>query len=145
MSKRINYQVLHKHSSYSTAELASLLKVSRHTIHYWVHNCGLKPLNPAEHGWIFSGENAIIFLIQKRRRFRVKIKDSEIYCLSCRIGKKINENSIDLEYTGKKMGLKDAVQIIIHGLCVTCGHKCRRLSSSNRIDEFLSNYPVYSE
>ena len=145
MSKKINYQVLHKHSSYSTAELASLLKVTRHAIHYWVHHLGLKPLNPTEHVWIFSGETVIIFLKEKRIRFKKKINDDEIYCLSCRIGKRVTVESIKLEYTGKKVGINDAEQIIIHGLCVTCGHKCRRFSSSNRRDEFLSHYPGYSK
>ena len=143
MAKKIVYQVLHKHSFYTSTELASILKISRHTVHYWVKNCGLKPLNPTEHCWIFDGEVLKAFLKAKLQRFKVKIKDGEIYCLSCRIGKKINENSIELEYTGKKMGLQEAVQIIIHGLCVTCGHKCLRLSSSNRIDEFLKHYPNY--
>lgn len=145
MSKKINYQVLHKHSNYTTAELASLLKLTRHAIHYWVHHLGLKPLNPTEHVWIFGGETVIIFLKEKRIRFKKKINDDEIYCLSCRIGKKVIENSIELEHTDEKMGLHGAVQIIIHGLCVTCGNKCRRLSSSNRIDEFLSHYPGYSK
>lgn len=143
MAKKINYQVLFKNSSYSSTELASILKISRHTVHYWVHNCGLKPINPTEHGWIFDGEALKKFLKEKLRRFKVKIKDGEMYCLSCRFGKKINENSIELKYTGKKIGLQEAVQIIIHGLCVTCGNKCRRLSSSNRIDEFLRHYPNY--
>lgn len=145
MAKRINYQVLFKNSSYTSTELASILKISRHTVHYWVKQCGLKPLNPTEHCWIFDGEVLKAFLKAKLKRFKVKIKENEIYCLSCRLGMEVIEDSIKLEYTGKKVGNNDVEQIIIHGICVTCGHECRRLSSSNRIDEFLKHYPNYSK
>ena len=145
MSKNINYQVLHKHSSYTTAELASLLNVTRHAIHYWVHHLGLKPINPGDHKWIFDGEVMKSFLKAKLKRFKVKLKDDELYCLSCRIGRRGIEESIDLEYTGKKVGANFVDQINIHGVCVTCGHKCRRLTTSNRIGEFLKHYPGYTE
>ena len=145
MAKKIVYQVLHKHSFYTSTELASILKISRHTVHYWVKNCGLKPLNPTEHCWIFDGEVLKAFLKAKLKRFKVRINDYELYCLSCRIGKRVTEESIELEYTGKKVGNNDADQIIILGICVTCGHKCRRLTTSNRIDEFLIHYPQSAE
>ena len=145
MSKKINYQVLHKHSSYTTAELASLLNVTRHAIHYWVHHLGLKPINPGDHKWIFDGGVMKSFLKAKLKRSKVKLNDDEMYCLSCRIGKRVTEESIELEYTGKKVGNNDADQIIILGICVTCGHKCRRLTTSNRIDEFLIHYPQSAE
>lgn len=145
MSKNINYQVLHKHSSYTTAELASLLNVTRHAIHYWVHRLGLKPINPDDHKWIFDGGVMKSFLKAKLKRSKVRLEDDEMYCLSCRLGRRVHTNSIEIKYTGKKIGINDAEQIIIYGLCVTCGHKCRRLSSSNRINEFLSLYPNYSK
>lgn len=145
MSKKTNYQILNQHSTYTSTELAKILKRSRHTVHYWVKYGTLTPLNPEEHTWLFSGADVKKYFKERNMKSKVILKIDQVYCLSCRLGMRVRTDSLVIKFTGKKIGKSGAEQIIIYGLCVTCGHKCRKLSSSNRIDEFLSNYPGYSK
>ena len=139
MGKRINYQKLRWHFYYKTIELASALGVCRSAVKYWVHH-GLEPINRGSHGWIFFGKDVIEYFKARNKKFH--IGEGEVNCLSCRKGRTVEPNSIELVVSGDKLGSNKIAQIFIKGICETCGSNGVRLSSENKVEEFLSNYPT---
>lgn len=139
MGKRINYQKLRWHIYYKTIELASALGVCRSAVKYWVHH-GLEPINRGSHGWIFFGKDVIEYF--KARNKKYHLGEGEVNCLSCRKGRMVESNSIELVISGNKLGSEKVIQILIKGICVICGSNGVRLASENTIEKFLTNYPT---
>ena len=139
MGKRINYQKLRWHIYYKTIELASALGVCRSAVKYWVHH-GLKPINRGSHGWIFFGKDVIEYFKARNKKFH--IGEGEVNCFSCRKGRIVEPNSIELVVSGDKLGSENVIQILIKGICEICGSKGVRLASENTIEKFLTYYPT---
>lgn len=145
MPKKYNYQKIRQDGLYTIKKICKVLGVSKSGAKYWVHNCGLEPIDINDRPWLFEGHIVKEFLKKKKDQFKVKLKQGECYCLSCRKGIRVLTESITIEYTGKTLGKNDVAQIIIKGICEVCGGVATRLSSENRKGEFLVYYSDYQE
>ena len=139
MGKKINYQKLRWHYYYKTIELASALGVCRSAVKYWACH-GLEPINRGSHSWIFFGKDVIEYF--KARNKKYHIGEGEVNCFSCRKGRIVEPNSIELVVSVDKLGSENIAQILIKGNCEICGSKGVRLSSENKIKKFLPHYPT---
>ena len=120
----------------------SILGVSKSTVQNWVRS-GLKSIKSANKGPYFFGMDVKEFHKQMRRNAKMPTEKGEIRCFSCKQGRKLISNSIELIDTGKILGNKGTHKIQIKGLCCECGKKCNSYSSSEKIGEFISHYPDY--
>lgn len=145
MPKIFNYQKIRQDSIYTVNRIHEELGPSKSTVKYWVHENGLQPIDIDDSPWLFEGTVLKEFLKKKKDKFKVKLKPGECYCLSCRKGARILTKSIQLVYTGKKLGNAGVAQIIIKGKCKKCGKTAIRLSSENKVDEFLAHYPNFNK
>lgn len=145
MAKKFNYQSVRKDAIYTVNRIYEELGPSKSTVKYWVHNNGLEPIDINDRPWLFKGHVLKEFLKKKMNKFKCKLKEDECYCLSCRKGVRVLTESIQLVYTGKLLGNAGVAQIIIKGICEECGKTAIRLSSENRIEEFLAHYPDYQK
>lgn len=118
---------------------------SKSTVQYWVHNNGLEPIDINDRPWLFYGYVLKEFLKKKKDKFKCKLKEDECYCCSCRKGVRILSQSIQLFNTGKKLGTGSVSQILIKGICAECGKTATRLTSANKVDDFLKYYPDYKK
>ena len=85
------------------------------------------------------------FLKKRRAKSKLKTGKGEAPCFSCKKGRKLTTSSIELKETGKILGNKGTTQILIKGICKTCGANCRKFSSSNKVGEFLLHYPDFQK
>lgn len=145
MAKIYNYQKVRKDAIYNIKMICDEIGPSKSTVKYWAHNNGLEPIDINDRPWLFEGHVLKEFLKIKKDKFKVKLKPGEFYCLSCRKGVRVLAESIILEYTGKKLGKGGVAQILIRGVCSECGKNATRLTSYNRVDEFLKFYPEYKK
>lgn len=134
--------MIQKHRYYTTKELADVFGYHRSAIKYWI-KIGLKPINPDERKFLFYGADIIIFLKEKKMQYKVKLRQDECYCASCKKGRRIESGTLTLEYTEIKLGKGNVKQVIIRGKCAKCWHMVVRLSSTARIDKFLKYYPEF--
>lgn len=142
MSKNINYQLLRNYFYYNVHELAAILGISRTTVRNWVPR-GLTVIRSEKNGWYFFGNDVKKFHKEEKRKSKVKSPIGGVRCGSCKRITKFNTSTIRLIETGKYFGNGRNKQIFIKGNCRICGSRCVSFSSSNKVGEFLSQYPKY--
>lgn len=144
MYRRVKYQLLRNYFYYNTKELVSILGISKSTVQNWVRS-GLTSIKSCNKGPYFFGRDIKEFLKKRRTKLKFKTGKGEAPCFSCRKGRKLTTSSIELKETGKILGNKGTTQILIKGICKTCGANCRKFSSSNKVGEFLLHYPDFQK
>ena len=122
----------------------SILGVSKSTVENWVRS-RLTSIKSNNKGPYFFGIDVKEFHKKMRLKSKIITGKGEATCLSCRKGRKLVTNSIELIETGIILGNQSTAQILIKGVCKTCGANCNKFSSSNKIGEFLSHYPEYQK
>lgn len=112
---RIRY--LRAKRSYSTKELAQVLRVHPRTVQRW-HRNGLKPL---EECWplLFVGQIVKDFLNSGRARNKCRLKDEECYCPRCRCPRLSKLQPLLVESTGRYLG-SGRESVLLRGICVEC-------------------------
>lgn len=83
MKKKYNLRKIKARRSYTPEEISNLLDIHIQTVRDW-HRNGLKPLKENTSPYLFIGEEIKRFLKEKQDALRVKLKDGEFYCLSCK-------------------------------------------------------------
>ena len=144
MARRVKYQLLRNYFYYNKQELMSILGVSKSTVQNWVRS-DLTSIKSGNKGPYFFGMDVKEFHKQMRKNSKMPTKKGEIRCFSCKQGRKLITNSIEIIDTGKILGNKGTHKIQIKGRCRECGKNCNSYSSSNKIGEFLSHYPEYQK
>ena len=145
MAKKFNYQKVRQDAIYTVQMICDEIGPSKSTVKYWVHENGLEPIDINDRPWLFYGYVLKDFLKKKKDKFKCKLKEDECYCCSCRQGVRILPETIQLIYTGKKLGRTGVAQVLIKGNCVDCGKVATRLSSTNKVDIFLKYYPEFEK
>ncbi len=109
--KRPSGQNLKSHRSYTTGELATVLRVSRGTIHNWMRS-GLEPIEGGK-PLLFLGRVVKGFLSDYRQRHRSPCGPDEIYCLGCRKPQQPAGGLADLRHNSRGA-------LVLSGICPSC-------------------------
>lgn len=111
--------------SYSSLELANLLSVHVQTVRSWASN-GLVPLTPNAHRPLFLGQTVKSYLSKLQDARKVKLQESEFYCLRCRIA--VTPQSVTEVDRNVLIGnYKDSILLTAH--CPQCSCPINKFSS----------------
>jgi hypothetical protein len=122
MKRKYNLRKLKSKRSYSNLELANALEVHVQTVRGWRKN-GLKPIDSSAHHPLYLGSIVQVFLSEKRKMKKIKLKQHEFYCLSCRD----RTTSIETTFVFQEMLIgKNLKSFRKVGLCVKCGRKVNK-------------------
>lgn len=139
--KRGLYQKIRNDHLYTRKELAELLGLLPSTISKWVNIKNLEVLRMGKRNWLFEGFEVKIFLKKWSKSRKVKLLPGQMYCASCKAGRRAIPESICVHDTGMKLGKGNVTKLRITGQCECCGCKMNLFTSSARIQEFLREYP----
>jgi len=114
-------------------EIADVLKVHVRTVQNW-HKSGLKPIDENSCPLLFLGSTVREYLKAKQKSTKNKLNENEIYCVKCKVGVIPKSDTIAIINTNKKVG-KNALLLIIKGICPECSTKIGRFTSTNSISE----------
>lgn len=109
MSK-INLKGIHKHMSYTIAELTDILGVNEKTVLRWIDG-GLKPVAGCEKPYLIAGSELQVFIKNKDEKRKVELKPHEFFCFGCKRPRRA------------KRGSKKVVGDKMRGVCVVCNGK----------------------
>ena len=80
---KINLKGIHKHMSYTIAELTTIFGVNEKTVLRWIDS-GLKPLTGCVKPYLIAGSELQIFLKNKDEKRKVEMKPHEFFCFGCK-------------------------------------------------------------
>lgn len=113
MTMKINLKGVHKHRSYTVAELTGILDINEKTISRWMDS-GLKPVAGCEKPFLFNGSDLQVFVKSKNEKRKATLKRSEFYCFGCKRPRRAKRGS------KKVAGDKEKA------LCAVCSGKMSR-------------------
>ena len=119
--------------TYISKELAEVFRIHIRTIQRWRKD-GLAALDEKARPFLFSGEEIIRFLKEKRKKRKQNLKPGEFFCITCRTPRHSKPNKFSIIITGTPLG-KTARQAFIKGICETCGRPLTIFSSDRKIQE----------
>jgi hypothetical protein len=131
--RRFNSRLVKHNLSYSTQEVADLLKTTLNTVNNW-YKRGLKKIDNRKPHLVF-GEDLIMFLNGKNNKRKQKCAPNELYCCKCKLARKAWENTVDLRHIGSK-------RLVITGLCEVCGNKVNKLAAIENIEELKKTFNI---
>lgn len=127
MRRRYNTHLITQKRVYSLSDIAKLFKLHIRTVQSWCKQ-GMQPIDALSRPILVRGDSIKRFLDNQKQRQKVKLKDDEFFCLSCRKARMAIPGSISYENSNRKIG-DDALHIIIYGKCPACKTKLSRFSS----------------
>jgi len=125
MSGRYKTRLIKKRKSYSTQDVADLFGVSKESCFRWIKE-GLKVLDPTAKPLLIMGIDLKDFLDKKQLKHKIKLRENEYFCPTCKGAVKARFGSEQLEMTGKKIGKQNRNQQVKTGLCEFCNRKIYR-------------------
>ncbi len=133
MPKRPNPRAIKTARTYTVEEAAIALGVSVGTIRSWVKS-GL-PLMRSQRPYLIIGDALRGFLEDRARASKAPLRDDQLYCLTCKVGRKPMGLLVDcIPQTPGTARLL--------GLCEVCGNTCNRMISRSKIDHFSQVFCV---
>ena len=133
MPKRPNPMVVIKALTYTVEEVAAALGVTTATIRNYVRR-GL-PIMTAQRPYLISGEALRAFLQKERESRKRPLRNNELFCPSCKTGRRPYGMMVDLiAQSGKSMRLT--------GLCEVCEGSCQRMIGPRQIKDFATVFDV---
>ena len=127
MAKRPNPRVIKAARTYTIEEAAFALGVTTGTIRTW-EKAGL-PMMKSQRPYLILGDALRSFLEDRAKGAKTPLKDDQLYCLSCKAGRKPMGLLVDcIPQTTKTARLI--------GICGVCGGTCNRIISKSKIDHF---------
>lgn len=133
--KKYNTKEILPNFIYDPKTLAAILRVHKNTIGRWSKD-GLPSI---ENSGFFLGSSIKQFLIQKRKKGRIRLGPDEFYCFKCRKGTLSEASAIEFKVIGKLFSSQVA-KVIINGKCKECGRNINRYASGDTIEKFNSLY-----
>lgn len=131
MSKRANPMAIKASLTYDISEAAAALGKSTATIRNWVKD-GL-PIMTACKPYLILGADLRTYLRAKLKASKTRLKPDELYCLSCREGRKpLGMAVVCLPNTAKTSRLS--------GICDHCGTSASRLISKAKTEVFAQTF-----
>lgn len=127
MPKRISTRSIRAARTFTIEEAAEAAGVSVWTVRNWV-KAGL-PLMASRRPYLILGEHLRGFIEGKRRSRKEPLQDDQLYCLSCKAGRKPMGQMVDCLPQSPRTAR-------LVGLCEVCGGTCNRMISRSRIEAF---------
>ncbi|MBT0958667.1 helix-turn-helix domain-containing protein [Alphaproteobacteria bacterium KMM 3653] len=131
MSRRANPMAIKAALTYEVGEAAKALGKSPATIRNWIKD-GL-PVLASQKPYLIVGVELREYIIGKRRDTKAPLKPDELYCLSCRAGRK----PIDMLVEAVPNNLKT---LRLEGRCECCGAKATRFVSKDNAPSFAQTF-----
>lgn len=125
MKRNHNLRTIKTKKSYSTKELSQLLGVHPQTIRSWRKE-GLASIDESSHYALFLGSTVKSFLQAQANSRRVRLKEGEFYCLSCKAV--TTSQNAKMVSQNKKVG-RNKLSIRHQGNCDRCGNVVNRFGS----------------
>ena len=124
--KKFNTRIIRKKQTYSTEEVALLLKVHQNTVHVW-YKAGLRKIDLHKPHLVF-GQDLIEFLNARNKDKKHPCELNELFCCKCQKPKKTQDNKVYIKVTKARTN--------IMGWCEECGTKINKAISPHKIDFF---------
>lgn len=129
-NKRLNPRLLKGMRAYSFQEVSEILGCHLQTVHRW-HKDGLKILDDGTKPFLAMGKDIREFLKAKSKGRKHPLKPGELFCPRCRLPRESRPENLTLETTERRLG-KSERQVVIRGVCVTCGQRMILFSSTRK-------------
>lgn len=133
MAKRYNARALKKHHNYTAEELAEALGAHPQTVRAWADK-GL-PCLKSGIPHLFIGAHVQAFLSSQAEQKKTPLGPDQLYCLSCRAGKRPAGLMADFVTDGTGRGR-------LTGLCPDCESFCNRFAREDQIQALAPNLTV---
>ncbi len=130
--KRFNTRIIRAKQTYSSEEIADLLKVHPNTVHMW-YKAGLPKIDNQKPHMVF-GQNLIEFLNAKRESKKHTCAPNELFCCKCQKPRLTKDNIACIKVTPARTN--------IVGYCASCGTKINKAISPHRIDFFKNIFII---
>lgn len=130
---RIRY--LRAKRSYSTKELAQVLRVHPRTVQEW-HKYGLQSIAEKCFPLLFIGRTVKDFLNARRSKRKCKLAPDECFCPRCRRPRLSKMQPFKIEPTGRHLGSGQEL-VLLRGICIVCD--CPMVKFGVGGDPVLSN------
>jgi DNA-binding XRE family transcriptional regulator len=125
MKRKYDLRKVKAKRSYTSEELAEVLRVHIQTIREWRRE-GLKALEENTTPFLFLGNDVIKFLKLKIDSVKVKLKDDEFYCLGCK--KAVHPAFKSMTRRGVTIG-SGKESVIFSAKCPLCNRIINRFGS----------------
>lgn len=135
--RRYKFNLIEKHRTYTTMELAKRLKVHPRTVQQWSRE-GLPYISDSKPK-LFKGEEIKNYFQNKMQKKKVSLGDDEFFCVKCKKAVTIQKRSKNIRY-GKNMG--EYIHCTISGICIICGSKVNKFTRIKREKAALGGGPV---
>jgi len=139
MKRKYNYNLIRNNYTYTTTELAELLKAHPRTIQCFIRLEGLGVIDKDSKHFLIKGKDAKEFFEKRIKAQKTKMAFYQFNCMKCKKAVESIPKEIKFIETNKRLG-KNAMKIDIKGVCVHCGCKLYRLSSSVKCVELKAYY-----
>ncbi|WP_436398938.1 helix-turn-helix domain-containing protein [Roseobacter sp. S98] len=133
MPKRPNPMAINKALTYAIEEAANALGVTTATIRNYVRR-GL-PIMTSQRPYLISGEVLRVFLSRERERRRKPLQADQLFCPSCKDGRRPFGMMVDLFMMSGKSGR-------LAGLCEICDGPSQRMISTRQIKDFAAIFDI---
>jgi len=121
--------------SYSTSEIAELIRVHPRTVQQW-YKQGLPKIDSKRPFWVL-GSDLKAFLEAKKRSRKHKCRKDEIYCMKCRCPRIPVGRSVSIIVYNPR-------QASIKGVCDVCGNEIYRLISIKNISNLGGIFKIHT-
>jgi hypothetical protein len=91
----------------------------------------MKPIEASTSPFLYLGSEIKAFLTQMQNTNKTKLKDGELYCVSCRKG--VTPKQVLIEDRNITIG-KGRKSIFLYGTCPECGKKAKRFATRGQIE-----------
>ena len=133
MPKRPNPMAVNKALTYTIEESANALGVTTTTIRNYVRR-GL-PIMTSQRPFLISGEALRVFLLNVRQSHKKPLQADELFCPTCRAGRRPFGMMVDLIMISGKSGR-------LAGLCETCDGPSQRIISTRQVKDFAAIFDI---
>lgn len=135
MSKRANPMAVKGALTYDICEAARALDKSPATIRNWIKD-GLPAMTSCK-PYLILGADIRDYLRAKYQASKSPLAPNELYCLSCRVGRRpVDMSVVSFANTSQTTRLQ--------GVCACCGARASRLISNTKRDEFAETFQFKS-
>lgn len=118
--RNYNVRKIKVRSAYTVKDIVKLLDVTPGTVYRW-HDDGLKPIKEGTQPLLFYGHELRRYISARQQGQKVKLRQGEMYCVKCRVGKYADSSKIRIEKTGNRIGKENREQECKRAPCPTCG------------------------
>lgn len=113
---------IRKKRTYTVKTASEVMNRSERTILDWIRKRFIKPISLEQRPYFILGAELYEFEKKRRANRKVKLKDGEFYCLSCKKATTSIPEKIKVMFQRKKIGNNDNL-VVITGICNKCSSK----------------------